>query len=87
MWDLIVTIVIGLLAGAVAKFIMPGKDPGGILITILLGIGGAVVFRYVGDALNIYPEGGFLQFVGAVIGAIVILVIYRAIRGRQQAQP
>ncbi len=39
---------------------MPGKDPGGIIITILLGIGGAILFRYVGEALNIYPEGGFL---------------------------
>lgn len=83
MWDFIVTIIIGFLAGAVAKFIMPGRDPGGFIITILLGIGGALVFRYVGGALNIYPDGGFLQFVGAVIGAIVILVIYRAIRGRQ----
>lgn len=84
MWDLIVTIVIGFLAGALAKFLMPGRDPGGFIITILLGIGGAVLFRYVGDALNIYPDGGFLRFVGAVIGAIIILVIYRAIRGRQQ---
>lgn len=84
MWSLIVTIVIGFLAGAVAKFLMPGRDPGGFIITILLGIGGAVLFRYAGEALNIYPEGGFLQFVGAVIGAIVILFIYRAIRGRQQ---
>lgn len=83
MWDFIVTIIIGFLAGAVAKFIVPGRDPGGFIITILLGIGGALVFRYVGGALNIYPDGGFLQFVGAVIGAIVILVIYRAIRGRQ----
>lgn len=84
MWSLFVTIVIGFLAGTVAKFLMPGKDPGGFIITILLGIGGAVLFRYAGEALEIYPEGNFLQFVGAVIGAIVILVIYRAIRGRQQ---
>ena len=84
MWDLIVTIVIGFFAGGIAMFLTPGRDPGGFIITILLGIGGALLFRYVGDALGIYPEGGFLQFVGAVIGAIVILVIYRAIRGRQQ---
>jgi len=80
-------IVIGLLAGIAAKFIMPGKDPGGIIITILLGIGGAVVFSQLGRLLGFYTESEFGQFVGAVIGAIVILVIYRAIRGRQQAQP
>jgi uncharacterized membrane protein YeaQ/YmgE (transglycosylase-associated protein family) len=80
-------IIIGLLAGIVAKFIMPGKDPGGIIITILLGIGGSIIFSYLGQFLGIYPESGFGKFVGAVIGAIVILVIYRAIRGRQQAQP
>ena len=82
MWDLIVTIVIGFFAGAAAKLLMPGRDPGGFIITILLGIGGAVVFRYVGAALDIYPEGGFLRFVGAVVGAIIILVVYRAIRRR-----
>jgi len=84
MWHLLVTIAIGFLAGAIAKFVMPGKDPGGIIITILLGIGGSVLFSYLGDFLHIYPEGGFLRFVGAVVGAIIILVIYRAIRGRQQ---
>jgi uncharacterized membrane protein YeaQ/YmgE (transglycosylase-associated protein family) len=78
-------IIIGLLAGIVAKFIMPGKDPGGIIITILLGIGGSILFGYLGQILGIYPESGIGKFVGAVIGAIVILVIYRAIRGRQQA--
>ena len=83
LWDWIVTIIIGFLAGAVAKFLMPGRDPGGFIITILLGIGGAVLFRFVGEQLQLYPQGGFLQFVGAVIGAIVILIIYRAIRGRQ----
>ena len=83
LWDWIVTIIIGFLAGAVAKFLMPGRDPGGFIITILLGIGGAVLFRFAGEHLQIYPQGSFLQFVGAVIGAIVILIIYRAIRGRQ----
>jgi uncharacterized membrane protein YeaQ/YmgE (transglycosylase-associated protein family) len=79
-------IVIGLLAGIVAKFIMPGKDPGGIIITILLGIGGSILFGWLGQYIGIYPETGFGKFLGAVVGAIIILVIYRAIRGRQQAQ-
>ena len=85
LWDWIVVIIIGFLAGALAKFLMPGRDPGGFIITILLGIGGALLFRFIGEQLNIYPEGGFLQFIGAVVGAIVILVIYRAIRGRQSS--
>ena len=51
------TILIGLIAGAVAKLIMPGKDPGGIIITILLGIGGSVVFTYLGKFLGLYQEG------------------------------
>jgi uncharacterized membrane protein YeaQ/YmgE (transglycosylase-associated protein family) len=76
-------ILIGFLAGAVAKFIMPGRDPGGIIITILLGIGGSFLFSYLGQLLNIYPSSGIGKFIGAVVGAIIILVIYRAIRGRQ----
>ena len=78
-------IIIGLLAGVVAKFIMPGRDPGGIIITILLGIGGSILFSYLGQYLNLYPSSGIGQFIGAVVGAIIILVIYRAIRGRQAA--
>jgi uncharacterized membrane protein YeaQ/YmgE (transglycosylase-associated protein family) len=83
MWSLLVTIFIGFLAGAVAKFVMPGRDPGGIIVTILLGIGGAIVFRYLGQFLDIYPASGIGQFIGAVVGAIVILVVYRAVRQRQ----
>lgn len=71
------TILIGLVAGAVAKFIMPGKDPGGIIITIMLGIAGSVVFTYLGKFLGLYQEGETAGFIGAVIGAIILLAIYR----------
>jgi len=71
------TILIGLVAGAVAKLIMPGKDPGGIIITILLGIGGSVVFTYLGKFLGLYQEGETAGFIGAVIGAIILLAVYR----------
>jgi len=81
----VIIIIIGFFAGLVAKFIMPGRDPGGIIITILLGIGGSILFSYLGQFFNIYPSSGLGKFIGAVVGAIVILVIYRAIRGRQQA--
>ncbi len=71
------TILIGLVAGAVAKFIMPGKDPGGIIITILFGIAGSVVFTYLGKFLGLYQEGETAGFIGAVVGAIILLAIYR----------
>jgi len=71
------TIVIGLVVGALAKFIMPGKDPGGIIITILLGIAGSIVFTYLGQFLGIYEQGQTAGFIGATIGAIILLAIYR----------
>lgn len=77
------TIIIGGLAGAVAKFLMPGKDPGGIIITILLGIAGAFVASYLGQALGWYRAGEGAGFIGAVVGAIIILVGYRMIAGRR----
>ena len=71
------TIVIGLVVGALAKFIMPGKDPGGIIITILVGIAGLIVFTYLGQFLGIYEQGQTAGFIGATIGAIILLAIYR----------
>jgi len=71
------TIFIGLIAGALAKFIMPGKDPGGIIITILIGIAGSIVFTYLGEFLGFYEPGQTAGFIGATIGAIILLAIYR----------
>jgi len=71
------TIFIGLIAGALAKFIMPGKDPGGIIITILIGIAGSLVFTYLGQFLGFYESGETAGFIGATIGAIILLAIYR----------
>lgn len=79
---LIGTIVIGFIAGALAKFIMPGKDPGGIIITIILGIGGAFVATYLGQFVGWYEAGETAGFIGAVVGSIIILWIYRIIRKR-----
>jgi len=75
--SIIWTILIGLAAGAVAKFLMPGKDPGGIIITILLGIAGSFIFTYLGQFLGLYQEGETAGFIGAVIGAVILLAIYR----------
>ncbi|QQP87728.1 GlsB/YeaQ/YmgE family stress response membrane protein [Skermanella sp. TT6] len=79
------TIIIGLLAGIVAKFLMPGRDPGGFIITILLGIAGAFVATYLGQAVGWYRAGEGAGFIGAVVGAIIILAVYRMIAGRSRA--
>lgn len=76
------TIVIGLVAGALAKLLMPGKDPGGILITILLGIGGALVANFLGQAVGWYHAGEGAGLIGATVGAVVILLVYRMFKGR-----
>jgi uncharacterized membrane protein YeaQ/YmgE (transglycosylase-associated protein family) len=76
------TVIIGLLAGIVAKFLMPGRDPGGFIITALLGIVGAVVATYLGQAMGWYRADEGAGFIGAVVGAIIVLIIYRFITTR-----
>ena len=76
------TLIIGLLAGIVAKFLMPGRDPGGFIITILLGIAGAFLATYLGQAVGWYQAGEGAGFLGAVVGAVIILIIYRMIAKR-----
>jgi len=75
-------IIVGLIVGALAKLIMPGRDPGGIIVTILLGIGGSLMAGFLGRAVGWYRPGEPAGFIGSVVGAIVILAIYRAIVGR-----
>lgn len=77
-------IVFGAIAGAIAKLLMPGKDPGGFIITILLGIVGAVVGGFIGSSLGMGTVTGFNfgSFVIAIIGAMVVLFIYRMVKGR-----
>jgi uncharacterized membrane protein YeaQ/YmgE (transglycosylase-associated protein family) len=79
------TIIIGLLIGAVAKLLMPGKDPGGWIITILLGIAGSFVASYLGRAMGWYQEGQPAGFIASVFGAIILLALYRLIAGRRRA--
>ena len=76
-------IIIGALAGAIAKFIVPGRDPSGCLITIALGIGGAVVAGWLGNQLGWYERGEGAGFLAAIVGAIIILFVYRLIAGRR----
>ena len=72
-------IIIGLIVGAVAKFLMPGKDPGGFIVTILIGIAGALVAGFLGRALGWYAEGESAGFIASVIGAILLLLVYRLV--------
>ncbi len=79
--------IIGLVAGVLGKWVMPGKDPGGFVVTILLGIAGAFVGGWLGSLLGIYPAGGPATTVGAIIagtiGAVILLALYRfAMRAR-----
>jgi uncharacterized membrane protein YeaQ/YmgE (transglycosylase-associated protein family) len=76
-------IVFGLIVGALAKLVMPGKDPGGVIVTILLGIAGAVVGGFVGRALGLYGPEDAAGFVMAFLGAILLLAIYRMTVGRK----
>lgn len=76
-------LIIGLIVGAIAKFLLPGKDPGGILVTMLIGIVGALLAGYLGGALGWYSRGEPVGFIASVIGAILLLVLYRVVtKGR-----
>lgn len=83
--SILAMIGIGLLVGIVAKFLMPGDDPGGFIITILLGIAGAFVAGYAGRALGWYTEGEPAGFLASVVGAIVLLLLYRVLFRRRRA--
>lgn len=75
-------VLIGLVVGALAKLIMPGKDPGGIIITILLGIAGSLVATWVGQLTGWYAAGESAGFIMSLIGAIILLAIYRLFKRR-----
>jgi uncharacterized membrane protein YeaQ/YmgE (transglycosylase-associated protein family) len=76
-------ILFGLIVGALAKLVMPGRDPGGIIVTMLLGIAGAVLGGFVGRALGLYREGEAAGFFMAFLGAIILLALYRMMVGRR----
>jgi uncharacterized membrane protein YeaQ/YmgE (transglycosylase-associated protein family) len=82
--SIIWAIVIGLLVGIVAKFLMPGRDGGGFIVTALLGIVGAVVATFLGQALGIYAAGQSAGFIASVIGAVLVLFIYNLVTRRRR---
>jgi len=74
---------IGLVIGAIAKLLMPGRDPGGCIITMLIGIAGSFVALYIGKALGWYRQGDAAGFIASIVGAMLLLLIYRMIAGRR----
>ena len=74
---IIMTFFIGLIVGIVAKFLMPGKDPGGFIITAILGVIGSFVATWLGKTLGWYQPGQTAGWIGSIIGAIILLIIYR----------
>jgi uncharacterized membrane protein YeaQ/YmgE (transglycosylase-associated protein family) len=82
---IIVWIIIGLIAGALAKFILPGDDPGGIIVTILIGVAGAFVGGYLASLIGLGGGGFIWTIIVATIGAILLLLLYRLLVGRRTA--
>ena len=83
MGTLLYTILIGAVIGVVAKFLTPGRDPGGCIITILLGIAGSFLAAFLGRAMGWYREGEPAGFIFSVVGAMILLLIYRMIFGKR----
>jgi uncharacterized membrane protein YeaQ/YmgE (transglycosylase-associated protein family) len=83
MFGILGWIIFGLIVGAIAKLLMPGRDPGGIIVTMLLGIVGAVLGGYVGRAMGLYGPNDSAGLFMSIIGAVVVLLIYRLLIGRR----
>jgi uncharacterized membrane protein YeaQ/YmgE (transglycosylase-associated protein family) len=81
--EILWTLIVGLIVGAIAKLIMPGKDPGGIIVTMLLGVAGAFIAGMLGKALGWYESGESAGIIASIIGALILLFIYRMIVGRK----
>ncbi len=82
--SILTTLIVGLIVGALAKLVMPGKDPGGFIITILLGVAGAFVGGWIGHALGWYAAGEGPGIIVSIIGAVILLAIYRVVIGRRR---
>lgn len=82
MLSLLWVLIVGLAVGAIAKLLVPGRDPGGIIVTMLLGVAGAFIATFIGEALGWYQPDEAAGFIGSIVGAVVLLLIYRAIAGR-----
>jgi uncharacterized membrane protein YeaQ/YmgE (transglycosylase-associated protein family) len=82
MWGFLVTVVVGFIVGVIAKLIMPGKENMGFIVTTLLGIAGAFVATYAGQAVGWYEAGQGAGWIGSIVGAFVLLFVYNKIKSR-----
>ncbi len=82
MYDILIKLLLGLAIGAVAKFLMPGRDPGGCIVTMIIGLIGSLIGGVLARFIGV-PEGGFVGFIMAVVGAVILLVLYRVIIGKR----
>ena len=81
--SILIWIVFGLVVGVIAKLLMPGKDPGGFIVTTILGIAGALLAKFIGQAVGWYHEGQPAGFIASVVGAIILLALYRVFAKRR----
>ena len=82
--DILTTLIVGLIVGALAKLVMPGRDPGGIIITILIGVAGAFVAGWLGHALGWYRAGEGPGIIMSIVGSVILLAIYRLVITRRR---
>jgi len=80
-------LIVGLIVGALAKLVMPGRDPGGAIVTMLIGIAGSIIAGFIGRAAGWYGEGQAAGFIASILGAVLLLALYRALIGRGGAGP
>jgi len=80
-------IVFGLIVGALAKLVMPGRDPGGIIVTMLIGIAGAMLGGFLGRAMGLYGPGQAAGFLMSFLGAVILLMLYRMVARRRALRP
>ncbi len=81
--EFVVAMAVGLIIGVIAKFLMPGRDPGGLIVTALLGIAGSITANYIGHSMGMYRRGEAVGLIASVLGAMLLLAVYRILRGKR----
>lgn len=81
--EILYTLLIGLVVGIIAKFLIPGKDPGGCILTTIIGIAGAMLAKFIGEALDWYAPNETAGFIASIGGAILLLLLFRLVTGRR----
>ncbi|MBS1789534.1 MAG: GlsB/YeaQ/YmgE family stress response membrane protein [Acidobacteria bacterium] len=85
LWEIITTAIVGLIVGLIARFVLPGRDPMGLLMTMILGIAGSFLGRFIGSSLLHLSAGASSGWIMAIIGSVILLLLYRLLAGRSNA--